>query len=154
METESKDTVIINGIEYVPKVVVPEPVPVKVGRWKPKEGEDYWSFDPYNIVNKFCWKSYVAWLPKRYAMGNVYQTEELALHAHDKQLLLVELQDYADKCNGEEDGTLMYFYLINYNKFWGRNHTIGIIPGTVLFKNSSDVLSAIEHFGKRLDLLL
>ena len=147
-----KDIVLINGIEYVPKVVT-APEPVKVGRWKPEIGEEYWRITRLGDISIDV-RSFLVPGFKEFKLGNIYQTKEIATKARDKQMLLVELQDYADEKNSGKEISDRYFILVEYSSGWDWGSSMGITPGTVIFRNSDDAKLAIEHFGSRLDLLL
>ena len=89
-----------------------------------------------------------------YLFGNIYQTEALATKARDRQLLLVELQDYADQKNEGCKMFALYHSLAKFDDDWGRVDTACIIPGTARFRSSEDADAAIDHFGDRLNILL
>lgn len=144
------DTVIINGIEYVPKVV---PEPAKVGRWKPDGMEKFWWLNNGEIISSF-WDDGNSLHVTRFKFGNVYQTEELAIRARDKQMLLVELQDYADEKNKGEELSKSCYRLVKQNDMWDWTCTSNNNFGTVKFNNIKDVNDAVGYFGIRLDLLL
>lgn len=148
-----KDTVIINGVEYVPKVMT-EPEPAKVGRWKPEIGERYWSINSISSPQEWQHNGDQGSFLVHWPMGDVYKTKELATRARDRQLLLVELQDYADQKNIQKQMTDFYYFLVKYDSGWNWASSSGIIPGMVRFWGSADVDAAIAHFGDRLDLLL
>ena len=151
------DKVMIHGIEYVPKVVVPEPVPVKVGRWKPDLGEIYWLFSSVDVAYTSIWNNAYA-DHCRYAMGNIYQTKNLAIRARNKQLLLVELQDYADQKNAgkTKEESVSHLFHNPMNMGWRsiRLYSNAGMLGEIVFYQDTDLYDAIEHFGSRLDLLL
>lgn len=150
MET---DKVIIHGVEYVPKVVI-VPEPAKFGRWKPEEDEKYYLSDEYGNIVYSRWEHNSRKHTDRIEMGNCYQTYELAVRARDRQLLLVELQDYADQKNAGEEMTEQCYSLAKFGNNWGWVDAICVIPGTVRFRDRVDASAAIDHFGDRLDLLL
>ena len=144
-----KDIVLINGIEYVPKVIAPEPV--KVGRRKPEEGEKYWYVNDMGDFYREIWDE-DEYDDALYSMGNVYQTEALATQARDKQILLVELQDFADRENEGHVDDKDWFFIDYYNsKFDCRSNASTVSLVRFFYKN--DVESAIAHFGDRLNLL-
>lgn len=157
-----ENTLELNGKVYKLTEVVPEPV--KVGRWKPKRNEEYWTLGIGSIwaENCICGPEYT--LDQfRFEIGNIYQTKALALAARDKQLLMVELQDFADEANVSESGQNYNYYLV-YNqlsKRWEVDYLQSVnylqsieIPGIILFTHNTHAKNAIAHFGKRLDLLL
>ncbi|QMV49756.1 MAG: hypothetical protein [Cryophage ML09] len=148
------DKVFIHGIEYVPKVV---PEPAKVLRWKPDLGEIYWLFGSSDTAYTSIWNNAYA-DHYRYTMGNIYQTENLATRARDKQLLLVELQDYADEKNAGQikEESVSHLFHNPMNKGWRsiRLYSNAGMLGEIVFYQDTDLYDAIEHFGSRLDLLL
>ena len=144
-----KDIVMINGIEYVPKVIAPEPV--KVGRWKPDYGEIYYFLPPSGKIIEDAWNSDEN-DENLFLMGNVYHTEALATQARDKQILLVELQDFADRENEGHVDDKGWFFIDYYNsKFDCRSNASTV--SLVRFFDKNDVHAAIDHFGDRLNLL-
>ena len=149
----SKDTVIINGIEYVPKVITPEPV--KVGRWKPEEDKRYWYLTSEGLPTGAYWHENHLWHEKRYTSGNVYQTEALATHASDKHLLLVELQDFADRVNAEQarEYPMIGYEVAHYKDKFIASISSSICFMTIKFNRPQGAQSAIEYFGDRLNLL-
>lgn len=148
------DKVFVYGIEYVPKVV---PEPAKVGRWKPYLGVKYWWLNNGEIISSF-WDNGNSLHETRFKFGNVYQAEELAIRARDKQLLLVELQDYADQKNAGQikEESVSYLFYNPMNKGWRsiRLYSNAGMLGEIVFYQDTDLYDAIEHFGSRLDLLL
>jgi len=147
-----KDIVLINGIEYVPKVVT-APEPVKVGRWKPEIGEEYWRITRLGDISIDV-RSFLVPGFKEFKLGNIYQTKEIATKARNKQMLLVELQDYADEKNAGEELSKSCYRLVKQNDMWDWTCTSNNNFGTVKFNNIKDVNDAIGYFGLRLDLLL
>ena len=147
-----KDIVLINGIEYVPKVVT-APEPVKVGRWKPEIGEECWRITRLGDISIDV-RSFLVPGFKEFKLGNIYQTKEIATKARNKQMLLVELQDYADEKNAGEELSKSCYRLVKQNDMWDWTCTSNNNFGTVKFNNIKDVNDAIGYFGLRLDLLL
>ena len=146
------DKVIIHGVEYVPKVV-PEPEPAKVGRWRPDFHEYYYYISDNCRIFKSAWVGVGCDLD-RHNLGNFYKTKELATRAYDRQLLLVELQDFADQKNGREELPKPCYFLIKDGNKWEWASSSTRNPGNIRFKNSVDADVAITRFGDRLDLLL
>ena len=148
-----KDIVMINGIEYVPKVIAPEPV--KVGRWKPDYGEIYYFLPPSGKIIRDAWNSDEN-DENLFLMGNVYQTEALATQARDKQILLVELKDFADRVNaGHAKELPMIGYEIGFlnDKFIATTISSTCFM-TIKFNTPQKAQAAIVHFGTRLNILL
>ena len=150
------DKVFIHGIEYVPKVVT-APEPVKVGRWKPEIGEEYWRITRLGDISIDVRSSLVPGF-KEFKLGNIYQTKEIATKARDKQMLLLELQDYADQKNAgkTKEESVSHLFHNPMNMGWRsiRLYSNAGMLGTIAFYEDTDLYDAIEHFGKRLDLLL
>ena len=153
------DKVFVHGIEYVPKLLIPpNSGELKIGRWKPEIGERYWyvaSDGRYAFPED--WSGHNS-NQHKYLYGNVYQTEEMAIRARDKQLLLVELQDYADQKNAgkTKEESVSHLFHNPMNMGWRsiRLYSNAGMLGTIAFYEDIDLYDAIEHFGLRLDLLL
>lgn len=147
-----ENTLELNGKTYKLTEVVPEPV--KVGRWKPEFRERYWHIDKFGNIKYGAWEICHS-QSHMYNIGNCYHTEALAITARDRQVLMVELQDFADGCNAKYEICNRQWYLCrDIGGDWYSYRYNNIIPGATGFDSEVDANKSIAHFGKRLDLLL
>lgn len=139
-----EDKVIANGVG-----------PANVGRWQPEFYEYYYYISDNCRICKSAWLGDVCDVD-RHNFGNFYKTKELATRARDRQLLLVELRDYADQKNAGRiiKSNSCYYLDITGGSKW-MPFTMGYeMIGIIWFIDKQDADAAIAHFGDRLDLLL
>jgi hypothetical protein len=87
----TKDTVIINGVEYVPKVEAKKPTGRRIGevyRYVNEIGAVPPKRDNHNFVDNWNWDS-----------GNYYETEEEAKRAKERQLARVRFERRVKELN-------------------------------------------------------
>lgn len=132
-----------------------KPAPqIPQGRCKPDRNNDVWSIGLSGLV----YRDHVhcqATLDERHAMGTLYDSEILATQARDKQLLLVEIQDDADKCNksaGFEGIYISIHYCQKSDIFMP--HFSSVPPLSFYFHKLIHCQNAIAKYKPRLHLLI
>jgi len=75
--------------------------PAPAGRWKPEIDEYYWYISLKCLVDSTTWQNTVMDKGK-YALANVYRTEEEAQAALDQQLATVRVLDRIAELNAEQ----------------------------------------------------
>lgn len=81
----------------------------ETGRWKPKEGEAYWSIDSCGQVMYDIWHNYLI-DSMRYKIDNCYKTEEEAEFVAEKLKVIAELKEFAEPKNRVWDGMNYHYY--------------------------------------------
>ena len=104
--------VTIDGVEYVPSTELASAFlgGTKPKRWKPEKGNGYWTIASDGGISKYTWGYSAQADEDRYALGNVYKTEEQAQ-------AWVELQKHIFKFDEpEESEDSLVFYKVGYTQ--------------------------------------
>ena len=141
---------IIDGIEYTPVVAIKEEL---VGRWRPEYGEYYYTINDSGVINTWVYGNQIL-INGHLALGNIFKTRAEAELECERIKLRVELQDFADECNGRYVGKIEYYYTIalfegSYIFSW----SVSLPLQGPYFNSERDAEDAIAHFGSRLDIL-
>lgn len=122
--------------------------------WKPKKGETFYYIKGRGKIENKIWGKYDPYYNSRFRMGNVYKTLEECRFAKEKQIVLTELQRYADEHNEwaidwEEHN---FKYKIQYSYNTRSLHIEGTMCvkeiGQVYFTSKEVILQAIAKIGE------
>lgn len=119
-------------------------------RWKPKFGENYFSIVSFDNITSLEWKNDV-FDNKHYNTRNVFKTIEEAEFEVECRKIMIELQNYADKHNGEIAHPSYAFWLaLDEDDMSITVENDSFLPpvGTVLFSNGDIAYDAIETIGE------
>lgn len=119
-------------------------------RWKPKFGENYFSIVSFDNITSLEWENDV-FDNKHYNTRNVFKTIEEAEFEVECRKIMIELQNYADKHNGEIAHPSYAFWLaLNEDDMSITVENDSFLPpvGTVLFSNGDIAYDAIETIGE------
>lgn len=84
------------------------------GRWKPREGGEYWFINGFGVADDNYWDSYYISHEVRYLLGNVFKTQEECQAWIDRQKAIVRVNDRIDELN---DGWLPDWGRAEQNKW-------------------------------------
>lgn len=80
-------------------------------QWEPVNGETYWSIDADGNVNDYIWL-YCPHDHKRFAIGNVFSTEEEGTFEIKRRQVITKLSEYAsDYVKDEKNWTFYWNYV-------------------------------------------
>lgn len=119
-------------------------------RWKPKFGENYFSIVSFDNITSLEWENDV-FDNKHYNTRNVFKTIEEAEFEVECRKIMIELQNYADKHNGEIAHPSYAFWLaLDEDDMSITVENYSFLPpvGTVLFSNGDIAYDAIETIGE------
>lgn len=119
-------------------------------RWKPKFGENYFSIVSFDNITSLEWENDV-FDNKHYNTRNVFKTIEEAEFEVECRKIMIELQNYADKHNGEIAHPSYAFWLaLDEDDMSITVENDSFLPpvGTVLFSNGDIAYDAIETIGE------
>lgn len=119
-------------------------------RWKPKFGENYFSIVSFDNITSLEWENDV-FDNKHYNTRNVFKTIEEAEFEVECRKIMIELQNYADKHNGEIAHPSCAFWLaLDEDDMSITVENDSFLPpvGTVLFSNGDIAYDAIETIGE------
>ena len=119
-------------------------------RWKPKFGENYFSIVSFDNITSLEWENDV-FDNKYYNTRNVFKTIEEAEFEVERRKIMIELQNYADKHNGEIAHPSYAFWLaLDEDDMSITVENDSFLPpvGTVLFSNGDIAYDAIESIGE------
>ena len=135
--------------------ILEEEVPIK--NW-PIKGNKVWALNIYGSLTEFVWESLMKSSMK---LSRIYQTEEAAQYAFDKQELLYELQIFANNINNgwepdfynNNESKFFIYYDYNYNEYSINTRWSECLFNQIWFKERNYTQNAIDKFGDRLELL-
>lgn len=119
-------------------------------RWKPKFGENYFSIVSFDNITSLELENDV-FDNKHYNTRNVFKTIEEAEFEVECRKIMIELQNYADKHNGEIAHPSYAFWLaLDEDDMSITVENDSFLPpvGTVLFSNGDIAYDAIETIGE------
>lgn len=119
-------------------------------RWKPNFDEDYFRIGPFDNITSLKWENDV-FDNKHYNTRNVFKTIEEAEFEVERRKIMAELQNYADKHNGEIAHPSYAFWLaLDEDDMSITVENDSFLPpvGTVLFSNGDIAYDAIETIGE------
>lgn len=123
--------------------------------WKPEVGQDYWVLNDCGEPEEQCNRDQ-KWTDTHAAIGNCFPTREAAERHRDKLILMQELRDFANFKPDWGDPSCLKFRILHSTArgFYVEGSECINCLGGVYFPSHVRTEGAIEHFGKRLDLLL
>lgn len=147
-EMMDKISELENEIKNLKKELTKQEEPKR--RWKPElHGKNY-CIDSTGKVCVVYWEDWVV-DKRRYALGNVFKTEEEAEFATEQLKVLAELKDYADDDKEWDGGNLHWCIEYNANEkrmkvdyYWDTK----IIPFNIYFSSEEQVEKAIDAIGE------
>lgn len=119
-------------------------------RWKPEFHDKYYYIDSAGVVNVGYWDDYR--IDKiRYAIGNIYRTEEEAKFAVEQLKILAELKEYADDDkewnNRNNHWSIQYTALSGHIEVDFYSNTLSV-PFNLYFSSPEQAQKAIDAIGE------
>lgn len=120
----------------------------QMGRWKPKNGEDYYYISDEGGVYRFEWND--TFVDKgAYAIGNVFKTEEEAEFEAQRLKMLTELKRYARPFKAYSDNWELY-YSYKFKKIDVRLLMVNQTLNALYFDSQERAQEAIDAIGEDL----
>ena len=143
-----------NQIDRI-NTILKEEVPIK--NW-PIKGDKVWALNIYGSLTEFVWELLMKSSMK---LSRIYQTEEEAQYAFDKQELLYDLQIFANNINNgwepdfynEDESKFFIYYDYSDNEYSINARWNEGLLNQIWFKERNYAQNAIDKFIYRLELL-
>lgn len=121
---------------------------VETGRWKPKEGDKYWFINDIGDICKSTWNNYSIDI-MRYAIGNLFETQEECEFAKEKLKVIAELKEFAEPKNRAWNMNNHYFFYYDYRKKKvDTSYNIECKSRRIYFESAEKARQAIVSIGK------